>query len=281
MPDLERRTLPFSDAALSRRLERAEGESCARFAEARARLLPESGSEWIEVAGATVVFDGVTSPVTQTFGLGLFEPATAVALERIERFFGERGAPVFHEVSPMAEPAVLTLLGERGYRPIELTSVLVRPLGDDLSLGVAVDPGIRVREIEAGEEDLWSRVSARGWSESPELADFLREVGRITAEREGTHAFFAELEGEPIATGVLSLHGGVAHLAGACTVPEGRRRGAQLALLEARLRWAAERGCDLALMGTLPGSGSQRNAERHGFRIVYTRLKWQLATAAA
>jgi len=29
-------------------------------------------------------------------------------------------------------------------------------------------------------------------------------------------------------------------------------------------------------MGALPGSGSQRNAERHGFRIAYTRTKWQL-----
>jgi hypothetical protein len=28
-------------------------------------------------------------------------------------------------------------------------------------------------------------------------------------------------------------------------------------------------------MDTLPGSGSQRNAERHGFRIADTRLEWQ------
>jgi hypothetical protein len=27
-------------------------------------------------------------------------------------------------------------------------------------------------------------------------------------------------------------------------------------------------------MGALPGSGSQRNAERHGFRIAYTRIKF-------
>jgi hypothetical protein len=30
------------------------------------------------------------------------------------------------------------------------------------------------------------------------------------------------------------------------------------------------------MMGSLPGSGSQRNAERHGFRIAYTRTKWRL-----
>jgi hypothetical protein len=30
-------------------------------------------------------------------------------------------------------------------------------------------------------------------------------------------------------------------------------------------------------MAAEPGSASQRNAERHGFRIAYTRVKWQLA----
>jgi len=30
-------------------------------------------------------------------------------------------------------------------------------------------------------------------------------------------------------------------------------------------------------MGALPGSGSQRNAERNGFRIAYTRIKWRRA----
>jgi len=87
----------------------------------------------------------------------------------------------------------------------------------------------------------------------------------------------AELDGQPIATGGLSINDGVALLAGASTVPESRKQGAQLALLESRLRHAAESGCDLAMMGAQPGSASQRNAERHGFRIAYTRIKWRLA----
>jgi hypothetical protein len=35
---------PFADLALSRRLERAEGLSNARFVDARVRLFPDSGS---------------------------------------------------------------------------------------------------------------------------------------------------------------------------------------------------------------------------------------------
>jgi hypothetical protein len=59
-------------------------------------------------------------------------------------------------------------------------------------------------------------------------------------------------------------------------MPSARRQGAQLALLEGRLRYAATQGCTIGMIVTQPGSGSQRNAERHGFRIAYTRYKWQL-----
>jgi hypothetical protein len=65
-------------------------------------------------------------------------------------------------------------------------------------------------------------------------------------------------------------------LAGAATIPAGRKQGGQTALLDARLRFAAARGCTIAMMGALPGSQSQRNAEKNGFRIAYTRTKWQL-----
>jgi hypothetical protein len=88
--------------------------------------------------------------------------------------------------------------------------------------------------------------------------------------------FVAERDGIPIATAALFMHEGTALLAGASTIPDGRRQGAQNALLDARLQTAASHGCDLAMMVAAPGSASQRNAERQGFRIAYTRTKWQL-----
>src|SRR5438105_10875759 len=102
---LEQQPFLFSDLALARRLERAEGRSCADFVETRARGFPESGARWIEVAGAYAMYDGVKSPLTQTFGLGLFETIAHPEMERIEEFYRERGAAVFHEVSPLAHPA--------------------------------------------------------------------------------------------------------------------------------------------------------------------------------
>jgi hypothetical protein len=83
------------------------------------------------------------------------------------------------------------------------------------------------------------------------------------------------LDGKPGAAGALCIDGGVALFAGTTTVPELRRRGLQRALLETRMRYALEHGCDLASIVVLPGSDSQRNAERNGFRIAYTRTKWR------
>ena len=108
--------IPFSDLALARRLERAEGRSNVDFVEARAKLFPDSGAEWIEVAGAYAIFDGIGSPLTQTFGLGVFDPVTRADMEKLEDFFQRRGARVHHEVSPLAEASLPALLNERGYQ---------------------------------------------------------------------------------------------------------------------------------------------------------------------
>jgi hypothetical protein len=271
----------FSDLKLARRLERAEGRANAEFVEARARLFPASGARWIERAGAYAMFDGVESPLTQTFGLGLFDTVTPADAEALEDFFTERGAPVFHEVSPLCDAKVVSLLNERGYQPIEFTSVMFRPLPGKPVAAAPRGEKIGVRLAGEGEQDLWAQTAAAGWGEFAELADFMLELSQISARREGALSFLVELDGRAVATGGLFVSDGVALLAGASTVPDGRRRGAQLALLDARLRYAVERGCDLAMMCALPGSASQRNAERQGFRIAYTRVKWRLPRPAA
>jgi GNAT superfamily N-acetyltransferase len=51
-----------------------------------------------------------------------------------------------------------------------------------------------------------------------------------------------------------------------------RRRGIQGALIRARLERARELGCDVATSGTLPGTASRRNMERHGFHVAYPKL---------
>lgn len=263
----------YSDRALSQKLERTEALANADFVDTRSRLDPVSGAAWIEVGGAFAMFDGVESPVTQTFGLGMFDEINAEHLERLETFFKDRGAPVFHEVSPMADPSLLNLLNERRYHPIELTSVMYR----ELDAIEHTDSAIKTRIIDESEADLWAQVAAAGWATVLEgLGDFMLNVGKIAARTTGGRPFIAELDGRPIAAAGFGVYDDICIMAGAATIPEARNRGAQNALLAARLLHGADQGCKLALMCALPGSQSQKNAQKNGFNIAYTRTKWQL-----
>jgi len=264
---------PLVDINLSRQFERAEAHANRRFVESRARQQPEVGACWIEAGGAYAMFDGAGSPTTQTFGLGVFEPVTAATLDALEPFFTSRGSDVFHEVSPLVDPSTLSILSDRGYRPCELTSILFQPLPADSVLTLP-ESAIAARLSGPDELQTWAEVAKAGWGDFPEFREFMSSVLAIAADTEDSYRFFAFDGDTPIATGSLSVHGSVAVLAGASTVPEARGRGAQRALLAVRLGFAASLGCTLATMGALPGSRSQRNAERSGFHIAYTRIKW-------
>ena len=268
--------LLVADLALARRLEHAEGSANIAFVESRAARDSKSGAAWKDFEGTFAMFDGPGSPLTQTFGLGLFSAPTHDSLAAIEAFFTERGAPVFHETCPIADIALLSLLPDRGYRPVEQGTVLYQSLTDSSLPAARVDATLEARLIEPGDEERWANAGALGWGETPELADFVRSFGIVSAHSRGTYPFIVDVDGEAVATGALAMHGGVAVLAGASTRAEWRGRGAQAALLVARLHHALAAGCDVALMAAQPGSGSQRNAERQGFRIAYTRTKWQL-----
>jgi GNAT superfamily N-acetyltransferase len=262
----------LADLALCRRLERAEARANARFVEARARIEPSLGAAWIEVAGAWCMFDGPDSPVTQAFGLGLFAEPTDAELDHIERFFFDRGAPCHLEISPLAGLDLTRRLVQRAYLPEEQSNVLYQPLPPESGFDIPVQ--LRVRVVGPTDIPVWSEISRQGWSDFPEVADYVLNIGPVIAAREDGVSFLAELEGRPVAAGALCVAEGVAVFAGACTIPDARRHGAQRALLGARLEYAVEHGCDLAAVVNQPGSAAQRNSERNGFRVAYTRTKW-------
>lgn len=265
----------FMDRALATRLERTEGAINAAFVEAHGRLSPELGASFREVAGTYLMFDGADSPLTQAFGLGLTERVSPGDLAAMEAFFRSRGAPVHHEVSPLSGMETFGLLAERGYKPLELTTILVQALS--AASPNDVPSGFTVRPARPEEAATWIETSVAGWSEFEASAEYIRTIARVSFANPATVSFLAFHDGQPVATGALGIHEGVALLAGASTVREKRGLGAQQALLAARITEAKRRGCDLAMMGAEPGSTSQRNAERNGFRVAYTRMKWRLA----
>lgn len=254
----------FVDQLLAQRLERVEGLVGAAFVDAR----NSPDVEWREIGGAIANFDGVDSPMTQTFGLGV---CGAVDLPAIEAFFNERGADTLHEVSPYAGIEVYAQLVARGYHPIEMSNVLVQPIAESR-------PASIVREIDPVKDGaVWAETMVNGWSDDPSVTSFIRSISELNLKNRRMSHYLVELDGAPVATASLGVEGEVALLAGASTIPSARRRGAQAALLATRLADARRRGCTTAMMVAQVGSASQRNAEREGFRVAYTRTKWRRA----
>lgn len=267
--------MTFMDRALARRLEATEGTVCMSFAQGRAALEPAHAAAWQDFDGTLATFDGVGSPMTQTFGLGVGSdaPVTAETLAPIEAFFDARGAATQHEVSPLAGVEVYALLVERGYRPVELSTLLVQPLDRPPTLA-PLAPGLHVAPLDPARRDAWAAASAAGWGGDEATTAFILGLAAV-ATASPLRAHYLVARGDAIvATASLAIVGDVALLAGASTVPGARGQGAQRALLATRLAEARDRGCTTAMMVTAPGSSSQRNGERGGFRVAYTRTKW-------
>lgn len=260
------------DQALARRLEGVECGIGVAYVDVRRRVEPEIGAAWRDYQGTHAFFDGSASIQTQSIGLGMFSPVTADSLIELESFFEQRASRPQHEVSLHAGVETMALLVDRGYQPIEFNNVLVQPLYAPAEITV---PGLRARICEPSEAEQWIETAAAGWADDPEISPMVRSLGRISHQNPLMTHFVVEREGAPIAAAALAIYDGVALLAGASTIPASRRMGAQNLVLGARLAEARRRGCDLAMMVAAPGSSSQRNAERCGFRVAYSRTKWQ------
>src|SRR5579884_954594 len=229
----------FLDTALARRIERGESLNAAGCGES------------IAVAGGFAAFSGVGSPLTRAVGLGLNGPVSAADLD----------------FCPLADPTMLKLLGDRSYRIVECNNALAGP--------AAGSPDARVRTIHPGEEELWTRVMLEGFFERAEFSAVELDTGRRLLRLEGASAWLALVDGAPAAAAAMNTRGKLALLFADSTVRRFRNRGLHLALIRARLAHAARLGCDLATASTAPGSASQRNYERAGLRVVYTKLNMQ------
>jgi GNAT superfamily N-acetyltransferase len=265
----------FADMELARRLELAGHPDC--LSEGNEGIDPlqskRPGDIRIAVGGGIAEFRGVNSPVTQAEGLGLNGPVSQEDMERMEKFYRCRGSAVFIEVCPMADPSFIEMLGKRGYRVIEFSNMLIREIDPQESFSHSV-PGIVIRTAEPAESRLFAETVSRGFADHFEPTEELIDTIQEFFSGPGLVPYLVWIDGKPIAGGTLGIRKGVAGLFGMSTLPEFRRRGVQAALISARLEAGRAAGCDLAMSVTQPASGSQRNLERQGFRVVYTRTKF-------
>ncbi|MCM3886071.1 GNAT family N-acetyltransferase [Frankia sp. R82] len=277
----------FCDPALAARIERAEAQLIIESnVAAHDRRRGDPPGFAIPVAGGVASFAEDGSPLNKVAGLGFDGVPEPAELAEIERAFADLGTPVQAEVATLADPAIALLLTGRGYRLVSFENVLGRALPGDH--GPVTPAGIEIRPSGQDEIDRWLEVMADGVAVAdtdgvPSHEGFTREVllgaMRDLATAGGVRRYGAWHDGEFAGGASLRISAGIAQFGGAATVPAHRRRGIQSALLAARLADAAAAGCEVAVITTQPGSTSQRNAQRRGFDLLYTRAILVLETA--
>jgi hypothetical protein len=279
-----------ADEALARRLEAIVCAEWRRLATTTRELWPEKNATCLEVAGGVALWLGEGSLVNVAAGLAMDGPIGDEELKQVEDFYARRGAPPVLATCPFADLTFFGLLARRGWQLTEFENVLALELGPApagpgtgaagaAAIGVPPSlpvppPGVEVRVCARAERELWGHIAARGFNDEAEPGPAHEEFGSIMAARDDATLVLAWVGGKPVGTGALVIDDGVGWLSGDSTLPQYRCRGIQQAIQRRRLHLAREAGCSLAVTESAPGSASQRNMERMGFRVVYVHLEF-------
>lgn len=268
--------MEFIDLNLARKFELTEARIGESLVHSMQQRMPQAGAVSTHVAGGIATFTGVDSPISQVIGAGLDPSIPEAELDRLEDFFRTRGAPAILELSSFAVPSFVEMLSRRGYVVVEFSHVLCRKC-DRTEQSPSAHNEITIRELtpqmRSDEAKLYTEVVSKGFAESlPITQDLLDVVEGFCYDPNG-RCFLAAVGGEPAGGGAAALFEGVGTLGGASVLSQFRRRGIHAALMNARMKWLASQDCEWFLSVAHPGSASQRNMERFGFRLAYARMK--------
>jgi ribosomal protein S18 acetylase RimI-like enzyme len=264
--------MQFVDKALARRFEAVEEMPQVLYARAFQKMRPEIGAAEEEICGGHMIFAGLGSPIGRATGAGLDRSFEVDDLDRVEQFYRSHHAPAQVDLCPLHDPAVFEMCKQRGYNIAELNNVLYRRLDAHESFPNPPASCTIRRGLPEEARELGAIVERAFFPEgAPEaFQDLLTPLYQM----EGAVTFAASWEGKVVACGaglVIPEHQ-VFAVCGAGTAAEYRNRGLQTALLRARLKAAAEAGCEYAAIVTQGGTASQRNCERLGFRVAYSKV---------
>ena len=263
--------MQFVDQALARRLESCEEMPQVHYARVFKRTQPLIGAAEEEVCGGHMVFAGLGSPIGRATGVGLDRPFGRDDLDCVEQFYRDHKAPTQVDLTPLHRPEVFEMFKERGYAIAELNNVLFRTLDPDEKF--PPPPNCQIRRSRPDEADITGSIVEAAFFPDGAPEAFRGLIAPLY-QMEDSRAFVATVDGKPVAcgTGLVIPEHRVFALCGAGTLEAYRGRGLQTALLRARMTAAIEAGCEYAVVVTQGGTISQRNAERLGFRVAYSKV---------
>ncbi|MFC3860116.1 GNAT family N-acetyltransferase [Deinococcus antarcticus] len=184
---------------------------------------------------------------------------TVAELRELEEFCREAGQAVTLHALSHVSPALLPVLRAQGYTVSYVLHAYaheLRHLPERSMLDIRPEP----------DPEVWAQLSAQGFGPGTET------IMGLVARHPRVQRLVAERNGVAMASAALQVSAGVAALYGTSTHPEYRGRGAQAALLAHRLHLAQQQGATLASVFVTPGTPSERNIQRSGFRLAGMRL---------
>jgi Acetyltransferase (GNAT) family len=259
------------DKAFARRLESCEEMPQVYYARVLQRTRGEIGAAEEEISDGHMVFAGLGSPIGRATAVGLDSPFSAQDLDRIEHFYRERNAPSQVDLTPLHDPSVFELFKQRGYAIAELNNVLYRRLDSKEQFPLPPE-GCQIHRSSREESAVTGAIVESAFFPDGAPAGFRGLIAPFY-EMENALAFVATVDGKAVAcgTGLIIDEHRVFALCGAGTLAQFRGRGLQTALLRVRMAAAVAAGSEYAVVVTQGGTTSQRNAERLGFRVAYSK----------
>jgi GNAT superfamily N-acetyltransferase len=268
--------LPSLDHELVRRLEEANARYSVALLEAL-RDLPESDLGLrVERFGAAVAPVSTAEPELDFVNrIECLRAADAGRVGELLSYYASAGVDPWVEVAPEPDLDVLgAALAQAGPRFLAFYAVLCGP-------PEARSVPLEVRRANGAEAEAAGRLLLAAREVPEAVASAHGRALAAAVEQAGGWLYVALVDGVEAAAAVLTISDGVGFLANAATLPELRGRGCQTALVAARLTDAAGAGCDLVASGAAFGSQSQRNLERAGLRVAYTKPVVRLSSRVA
>lgn len=262
--------MAFVDRSVARQLELCHAWRSVHYARAQAQLHPECGVHIETTCGGQAIFAGMDSPLNRVVGMGFDRPVNLDDLECVEAFFAYKNVIPRIDVCPLASYTLLDALRQKSYIIESFQNILIHPLDEKQDQQLPKDVDIRPAQPE--EANLWILTSAQGFEGNEIPSQEALNVLAPNFYAANAACFMAWINGQPAGSGGMYSHEEIVEFGGASTRLAFRRRGVQTALILARMKAAQQRGNRLAMVLTEPGSNSQRNLQKLGFQLAYTKI---------
>ena len=219
----------------------------------------------LEIGGGAACFSGHDSFLSQVIGWGFNSDISNPEddLNQIEQFYLQKQhQQVDIELCPFVDDGIINLLSTRGYHVTEVNQISV------LDLNTYENHFSKEHIAIADDVKAFAQCVSEGFS-----CSHLKHHFEYYALSGAIYPFAAYVDHKMVAGATCAIDQDICDLGVTSTLPAFRGRGFQKELLHARLSFAIKKGVKLATVTTEPGSISDINTQKLGFRCAYTRLK--------